>query len=575
MDLPYREVWAVDFEFIANPGDRPVPVCMVARELRTWRLLRVWQDKLGPAVPFPAGPETLFVAYNTVAELSCFLQLGWPVPARILDLYVEFRAVSGGIRPPAGWGLLSALSSYGIQGITSDEKHAGRDLVMRGGPWASAERREILDYCQTDVDCLGPLLDRMLPRITSTPRGLGQALLRGRYMAAVARMEHAGVPIDTVTLTSLRKNWDSIKTRLISQVDARYGVYDGTTFKLDRFERWLARESIPWPLTDKGQLKTDQDTFKDLALTYPQLGPLRELRHTLSDLKLERLAVGSDGRNRVSLFPFGARTSRNTPSANGFIFGPAKWLRGLIKPAEDRAVAYIDYRFQEVAIAAALSGDPALLDAVASGDPYLAFARRAGLVPAGATKATHERERDMCKTCVLGVNYGMQAGSLAGRLGTARPYAEHLLRLLARTFPVFWEWSQAVVDSAMLTGRITSAFGWTQYVIDSTRPTALKNYPMQANGAEMLRIASCLATERGVTVCAPIHDALLIEAGTEDAGSMIKITQEAMSDASAAVLDGMELESEPEVVSWPARYSDKRGQVMWDLVTSLLAEECQ
>jgi hypothetical protein len=33
---------------------------------------------------------------------------------------------------------------------------------------------------------------------------------------------------------------------------------------------------------------------------------------------------------------------------------------------------------------------------------------------------------------------------------------------------------------------------------------------MQANGAEMLRIACCLATERGVEVCAPVHDAVLI-----------------------------------------------------------------
>jgi DNA polymerase-1 len=32
--LPFREVWALDFEFTAEPGGLPVPVCMVARELR-------------------------------------------------------------------------------------------------------------------------------------------------------------------------------------------------------------------------------------------------------------------------------------------------------------------------------------------------------------------------------------------------------------------------------------------------------------------------------------------------------------------------------------------------------------
>jgi hypothetical protein len=32
----------------------------------------------------------------------------------------------------------------------------------------------------------------------------------------------------------------------------------------------------------------------------------------------------------------------------------------------------------------------------------------------------------------------------------------------------------------------------------------------------MLRLACCLATERGVRVAAPIHDALLVEAPIED-----------------------------------------------------------
>jgi hypothetical protein len=37
--------------------------------------------------------------------------------------------------------------------------------------------------------------------------------------------------------------------------------------------------------------------------------------------------------------------------------------------------------------------------------------------------------------------------------------------------------------------------------------------PCGANGAEMLRLACCLATERGIEVCAPVHDAILCPAG--------------------------------------------------------------
>ena len=33
---------------------------------------------------------------------------------------------------------------------------------------------------------------------------------------------------------------------------------------------------------------------------------------------------------------------------------------------------------------------------------------------------------------------------------------------------------------------------------------SMMNFPMQANGAEMMRLAACLATERGIEVCAPV-----------------------------------------------------------------------
>jgi len=571
LGLPFREVWAVDAEFVANAGDRPVPVCMVARELGSGRLLRLWQDELPAQPPFPVGDDTLIVAYYASAEIGCFLALGWPVPARVLDLFTEFRAETNGLALPEGRTLLGALSYHRIPSITSEEKQANRALVMRGGPWDDAERRAILDYCQTDVDPMGALLERMLPRITATPQGLGQALLRGRYMAAAARMEWTGVPIDTVTHRAIRDGWSDIKLDLIAAVDKDYGVFEGSTFKEGLFAAWLRDQGIDWPRTETGHLQLDQDTFKDMVRPYPLLAPLRELRHALSALRLESLAVGADGRNRTLLSAFGATSGRNTPSNAKFIFGPSVWLRGLVKPEPGRAVAYVDWSSQEVAIAAALSEDRHLLDAVQSGDPYLAFAVRAGLAPVGATKVSHGRIREACKACVLGVNYGMRAKSLAIRTGTHILDAERLLRALAAAFPVFTEWSDRAVDVGVLTGRLSTVFGWPVHVAGNTRPTALRNFPMQSNGAEMLRIACCLATERGVNVCAPVHDALLIEAPSSDIDAAVAATRAAMSEAARAVLNGLEIGTDVSVVRWPDRYADPRGEVMWTRVNDLLA----
>jgi DNA polymerase-1 len=130
--LPYHEVWAVDFEFAALPGERPVPVCMVARELRSGRTIRLWQDQFGPTPPFPTDAGALFVAYYASAELGCFRALGWPMPARILDLFTEFRDRTNGLSTPAGAGLLGALTYFGLDAIGTVEKDEMRALAKIG-----------------------------------------------------------------------------------------------------------------------------------------------------------------------------------------------------------------------------------------------------------------------------------------------------------------------------------------------------------------------------------------------------------------------------------------------------------
>jgi DNA polymerase I-like protein with 3'-5' exonuclease and polymerase domains len=242
----------------------------------------------------------------------------------------------------------------------------------------------------------------------------------------------------------------------------------------------------------------------------------------------------------------------------------------LIKPAKGRSLAYVDWKSQEVYIAAKLSQDRALLDAVLSGDPYLAFAKMAGLAPPDATKQTHKDIRDLCKICVLGTNYGMQATSLALRSGLSVVESESLLRRLALAFPTFTEWADHVVNVGQLAGHLSTVFGWTLRVVNQ-RPTMLRNFPMQSNGAEMLRLACCLSTERGVQVCAPVHDALLIEAPTNQINEAVAATRAAMAEASRTVLDGLEVDTDVEAIHWPDRYADGRGAVMWERITKLLS----
>ncbi len=566
--LDFRRVWLVDFEFTAAPGELPVPICMVARELVSGQQLRLWEHELRNMItaPYDLGPDSLLVGYYTSAEIGCHLALGWAVPANILDLYVEFRNLTNGRDLPCGNSLLVALTWFGLDGIEVAEKEEMRSLALRGGPWSEQERITLLNYCQSDVVALAKLLERMNPVLD-----VERALLRGHYMGTAARMEHIGIPIDCKKLADLRKHWDEIKYQLIREVDAGRGIYQGSTFKVDNWTRFLAQSKMTWPRLQSGALALDDETFREMAQLYPVIEPYRQLRTALSEMRLADLAVGRDGRNRCLLSPYRSRTGRNQPSNSKFVFGPAVWLRSLIRPTPGFGLACLDWSQQEFGIAAALSGDKAMMSAYGSGDPYLALARQAGAVPLGATKATHGRVRDQFKQCALAVQYGMGDAGLAQRIGQPTIVGRDLIRLHRQTYPKFWKWSDHAVDYAMLNSRLFTVVGWNIHAGPGRNPRFLRDFPMQANGAEMLRLACCLAVDQGIEVCAPIHDAILIQAPLDRLDHDVVAAEEAMAQASALVLKGFRLRSEAKLFRYLDRYSDERGKKMWDMVERLLA----
>jgi len=560
----FREVVLVDFEF-ETITDHPDPVCLGMHEVHSGRTIRLMRDQFDPVPPYGTGSDTLFVAYFASAEIDCHRALGWPIPTRILDLFTEFRDRFNGVSTVGGNSLLGALAQFGFDGIDAAAKDEIRKAIGDGTWRGKYTPEEILDYCETDVTALKRLLPAMLPGID-----IPHALLRGRYMAAVSAMQRNGVPIDVEMLAKLREHWKAIQEDLIAAIDVNYGVYEGRTFKMERFVRWLTTNSIPWPRLESGRLDLDDKTFRQMAKAHPAVSPLRELRSSLADLRLEDLGVGSDGRNRAMLSPFRARTGRNQPSNTKYIFGPSVWIRGLIKPPPGHGLAYIDWSAQEIGIAAKLSGDENMMKAYVTGDPHLAFAKQAGAVPPDATKDSHEDVRDQYKQCNLGVIFGLGAEGLAARIDQPTYVARELLVQHRATYRQFWKWSDAAVDHAMLYGRIWTVFGWHVRTGPDTNPRMLRNFLMQSNGAEMLRLACCLATERGIKVCAPVHDAILICAPLERLEQDIATARAAMAEASRAVLSGFGLGTEVKRVHYPDRYMDKRGIKMWQTVCGLI-----
>jgi len=190
-------------------------------------------------------------------------------------------------------------------------------------------------------------------------------------------------------------------------------------------------------------------------------------------------------------------------------------MRSFVKPPPGRAITYVDYEQQEFLIGAALSGDKKMQQAYGSGAPYLAFAKMAGALPADATKASHPRVRELFKTCALGIQYGMQSTGLAHRLARPESEAQALIEHHRNQFPEFWLWVDRVVSTIEFKKSLCTDSGWRVARRARDFPAkwrrSAQNWLIQSTGADLLRLCCCLVTERGISLCAPIHDAILIE----------------------------------------------------------------
>jgi DNA polymerase I len=511
----YSQVWAVDTEYRQTPEGLPHVVCIVMREV-FGRLpaLYLFEHEFQKECPVDFNrSDVLFASYAAPAELGSFLQIGWPVPRNILDLWAEARMNANYIGQRSRVNLLATLAHYGIDSMDYVEKEEMRALIMGKTSYTPEEQKQILEYCDKDVLAILELLPFMLPEIPGLvdaiktgdrKTGWVQALFRGRYQVAITHIDREGVPIDVKMHDRIMTVRPQIRQRLIDETNAKYDVYTGDTFTLAKFTAYLNRQGIWWPQTRTGLPKTDEATFEMMRDSHPELDDLYHARKSIKELNASTLTIFADGRSRAFLNPFASNTGRNQPSKYGdkgrFIFGFSKWFRSLIQAKPGEALAYIDYVAQEVCVAAGRSRDPNMIATYNSGsDVYIEFAKTMGLVPEDATKKSHPDERAKCKICFLAVLYGRGAKSVARALKIPLVEAEDILAHHHDYYPTYWKWTEEATIFAPQRGRIFTPAGWMMKIDTSmegqkkssgkihSNYRTLLNWPIQSTGGDMLR----------------------------------------------------------------------------------------
>jgi DNA polymerase I len=585
----FHQVWCCDTEYGPKPDGSfgPDIRCLVAKELYSGETIRLWFDELYRLKRPPFDIEnSLFVAYNATAELQCFVELGWPFPRNILDLFAEYRAITNGTRAKQEHTrLIDAAAYYHLDHISSIEKEEMQQLAIRGGPYTEEEKTALLEYCESDVDALIALLrsDMADDLRAFHPR---EMLFRGRFMAAQTRSDRIGIPTEEPMLAAIQEHRETILQAVIDGYERQYkwNIFEDYVLRQELVSAWLKKENITLPKTKKTQKPSLSDKVLEKAkLRYEQLVPLHECLQTRNTLSARvGLTVDADGRSRFFANNFGTTSGRDKKFGKEFLPSMPAWARFLMKPAPGEAIAHIDISAQEIVYAAAWSREvQTLIDYYR--DIYMQQAIRRGQAPVGATKKTHGPVRSKFKPLVLGPNYGQTEFGVAHAMKIDIEEAREYLDQYWQDYPKFRAKRRALINGTRVPGRrYFTSLGWPLWVDglvalkDNDRSGAIRamlNHPMQAGGSDWMRIVMIAATEAGIQVCFSLHDGFLILASIDrieaEAERMVRI----IKGAGAALLGVPVLVGEPEIVCWPDRFvpdNDKGEHEAWRMIVDHL-----
>jgi DNA polymerase-1 len=301
---------------------------------------------------------------------------------------------------------------------------------------------------------------------------------------------------------------------------------------------------------------------------------LHALRDSLGVIVRARIPIGPDGRNRPSLFPFCTATSRNAQSKS--LYNAHASMRSFMRFHPEKIGLYLDWRCNEVGIAAARSGDKQQIEDYLGGDIYHALAVMCGLTTetdAKRWKASPEGkiQRPRMKPLQLGINYGMGVMSLSRGLGRHPLIGSEVIIRHQQRYPTYWAWRQAIIDRAMLERVIVSEFdGWPLHISHSPNQRTLANFICQSGGGEMLRLATNRLCEADLVPSMLVHDGILFELDTEE---QVAHAKEIMRAAGTEVCGGLEIGvDEDQKLIGGARYRDKRpvAMRMWQTIMETL-----
>jgi len=436
---------------------------------------------------------------------------------------------------------------------------------------------EQIQYAAKDIEALRkifPSLKEKLNEMKTPHKSTGAtkdifgvenavAAVEFTFVPNLAMIELKGMPVDRILLENMLKETQSKYQRMYIDFVRSYGV---DPFSPQKITSWLTSKlKIKLPKTPKGALSSQDKALKKYE-NIPQVKELLTIRTTKKLLdKLKELDEyieidpydESTGRIHSQYRQIGAPTGRMSSSKPN-LQNITPELRVLFRPAKGYSMIVADYSQIELRIAAEYTNDEVMINAFKEGKDLHRFT--ASLITGKPYDEITKEERQLAKAINFGLIYGISPRSLMEYarnnygVDISLREAEQFHFKFFEHYKGFKKWHQEMKEKLQHNREIEviSLLGRKMKV---SRFTDAVNYPIQATGSDMLKMAvnffGLWKKNLDAYIVNLVHDEIIVEVKEDIKENVKEILEKSMKKAGEILLKKVPVDYEVEIVkSW-------------------------
>jgi len=372
----------------------------------------------------------------------------------------------------------------------------------------------------------------------------------------LARMEKAGVLIDSTELARLSELMERDLARLTSEIHTLAGKPFNVASPQQLGRVLFEDLKLPPPVKyGKGKtISTAADVLEELAADYEivrkvlEFRQLAKLKNTYVDA-LPALIDPRTGRLHTSFNSTGAATGRLSSSNPNLQNIPIRTelgreIRAAFVPRPGWKLVIADYSQIELRLLAHMSRDAVLVEAFRNGEDIhtRTAAEVMGVPPLMVTPEARRR----AKAVNFGIVYGISPFGLAGQLGISQREAQTYIESYFERYAGVRKFIEAAKAEVARTGVTRTLFGRERPIPDiQSRNAAARgfaertavNSPLQGSAADLIKLAMVhigreMEKRRGAAeMLLQVHDELVFEAPPPEAAELAALAKHEMEQA--------------------------------------------